>query len=233
MRQSNLILTVLALVAFGAPAIAQPKKAPAPAEPAGVTVKGTVKVTEGGKPVTGATIVVYVVPKGAAIDKGESKTREIRQVKRTFVPELLAITQGDTVIFPNDDDGFHNVFSPKPKFDLGTLAKGKNEKKPQQFKEPGVVDVYCNIHPDMAATILVLPNRFHAAVKKDGSFELPPVPPGTYNLFAYTRRIQKPVSVVITVDKDPVTKDFTLTRGPEAPHDNKFGGKYTGGKVYP
>jgi plastocyanin len=226
-------IALVGMFALAAPAVAQPKKAPPAPAAAGVTVKGTVKVTDGGKAVNDATIVVYLVPtKGtAAPDKGEPKTSEIHQVKRTFKPDLLAITQGDSVIFPNDDDGFHNVFSPKPKFDLGTLAKGKNASKSQVFKEQGVVDVYCNIHPDMAATILILPNRFHASVK-DGAFTLTNVPPGSYNLFAYTRRA-KPVSTPITVEKEPVIKDLALTRGPEVPHTNKFGGKYTGGKVYP
>jgi plastocyanin len=98
------------------------------------TITGTVKVTENNAPVTDATVVVYVV--GPPNDAGAKQTQQIRQKNRTFVPDLVALTIGDDVTFPNDDPGFHNVFSPKPKFDLGTLKKGENKDKPQTFKEP-------------------------------------------------------------------------------------------------
>jgi hypothetical protein len=94
-----------------------------------------------------------------------------------------------------------------------------------------VVDVYCNIHPAMAATVLVLPNRYH--VNTNGRFTLTGVPEGEWTLFAYTRRAQKPRSVKVRVAAGQVTNVGTIqiVRGPEAPHPNKWGGKY--GPSYP
>ena len=51
-----------------------------------------------------------------------------------------------------------------------------------------------DIHPEMAATILVLPNRRHTQIAADGSYAIDGVPPGTWTVFAYTRRATKPVS---------------------------------------
>ena len=68
--------------------------------------------------------------------------------------------------FPNGDPFLHNVFSQSAtrKFDLGSFKL--HDEKTKDFPSPGVVDVYCNIHPEMAATILVLPNRRHIRANK-------------------------------------------------------------------
>lgn len=195
------------------------------------SISGTVKLADAtGAAVKGAEVVVYVV--GPPADaKPAPRQWQIEQKNRTFAPDLIAITVGDSVIFPNKDPAYHNVFSPKPKFDLGMLRKDEGRNKPQQFDKPGVVDVYCNIHPEMAATILVLPNRYFARVQ-GGKFEVKNVPPGHWKVFAYARRAAKPVSVDITVPADgkPVVVDVpTITRGVEIPHQDKFGGKYKAG----
>jgi plastocyanin len=222
----------LALLVLGSTvANAQPKAPPATAVTG--TITGTVKVTENGKPVPAASVVVYVVGPSFTADPKDIKQARIEQKNRTFIPDLVAITKGDSVVFPNKDPGFHNVFSPKPKFDLGTL-KPTDALKPQTFANPGVVDVYCNIHPEMAATIIVLPNRHHVQTTS-GTYSLAGVPPGTWDLFAYTRRATKPVSMKVTIPAagGKVTADLAVVRGPESAHANKYGGKYTGGKVYP
>jgi plastocyanin len=193
------------------------------AGPAG-RVLGTVKVTEAdGKPAT-ADVIVYITgftepPSGTSI--------EVQQKGRRFVPDLVAVTVGDKVAFPNWDPFLHNVFSQSPprKFDLGSFKKG--DSKDRQFTQAGVVEVYCNIHPEMAATILVLPNRRHTRVGADGKFVLDGVPPGTWTVFAYTRRASKPISAKVTVTAGADTAiDLTLVRGAEQVHANKFGEKY-------
>jgi plastocyanin len=196
----------------------------AAAQPVGRVV-GTVAVTEAdGKPAKGAEVVVYVV---GFKEAGTGATATIVQRDRTFVPELVAITAGDSVAFPNADKFLHNVFSPSStrRFDLGSFKRG--ESKTKEFPTTGVVDVYCNIHPEMAATILVVPNRAHARAKADGSFVVGGVPPGTWTVFAYTRRASKPVSAKVTVAAGAdATVSLALQRGAEPEHLNKYGEKY-------
>lgn len=191
-------------------------------------VVGTVKVTEAdGKPAARAEVIVYVVgvPEPVAPRPGPNVT--VEQKGRKFVPDLVAITVGDKVSFPNSDPFLHNVFSqagPR-KFDLGSFKKGDTKEK--EFPAPGVVDVYCNIHPEMAATILVLPNRHHTRTGVDGKFVLDKVPPGDWTLFAYTRRAARPVSAKVSVKADAdAAIDLSLQRGAEPPHLNKYGEKY-------
>jgi plastocyanin len=177
-----------------------------------------------GKP-TEADVVVYVV---GFNEPGEDEiAATIMQKGRKFVPDLVAITQGESVSFPNGDPFLHNVFSQSParKFDLGSFKRG--ESKDKQFPNPGVVDVYCNIHPEMAATILVLPNKRHVYAKRDGTYSIDGVPNGKWTVFAYARRALKPVSASVTIVEGLEAKvDLRLVRGAEPPHVNKYGEKY-------
>ena len=191
-------------------------------------VVGTVKVTEAdGKPASNADVIVYVVgftdPPGAR----PAAPVKVEQKGRKFVPDLVAITVGDKVSFPNSDAFLHNVFSQSStrKFDLGSFKRG--DTKDKEFPTPGVVDVYCNIHPEMAATILVLPNRRHTRTGADGKFVLDGIPEGQWTVFAYTRRAAKPVSARVNVTGGAETAiELSLARGAEPPHLNKYGEKY-------
>jgi len=193
----------------------------------GGRVTGKVTVTDaGGGPVTDADVVVYVL---GFKEPATNTVALIKQQGRRFVPDLLVITAGDRVAFPNNDPFLHNVFSQSParKFDLGSFRRG--ELKEKEFPDPGVVDVYCNIHPEMAATILVVPNRRHARAAPDGRFTLEGVPPGTWTVFAYARRALKPVSAKVTVTAGgEASVDIAIVRGAEIEHRNKYGSRYTG-----
>jgi plastocyanin len=203
-------------------ALVQPLAHAAP--PAGRVV-GTIKLTEAdGKAASASEVIIYITgfPEPPA-----GTTAKIEQKGRRFVPDLVAITVGDKVEFPNRDPFLHNVFSQSPprKFDLGSFKK--DETKDRQFTNPGVVEVYCNIHPEMAATILVVPNRRHTRAGADGRFAIDGVPPGTWTVWAYTRRAPKPVSAKVTVTSGAdATVDLALARGAEQPHANKYGEKY-------
>jgi len=213
-----------ALVCIAAIVFASPVAA---AGPAG-RVTGKVRVTEAdGKPTAGAEVIIYVV--GFSEPPGNEQVT-VKQQGRKFVPELVAVTLGGKVNFPNADAFLHNVFSQSSsrKFDLGSFKKG--ETKTKEFPTPGAVDVYCNIHPEMAATILVLPNQRHTRAAADGTFSLDGVPPGTWTVFAYTRRATKPVSAKVTVTAGAETKiDLAIQRGAELEHLNKYGEKYRSG----
>jgi Polysaccharide lyase family 4, domain II len=196
--------------------------AAAPAAAGGATgrVVGTVTVT-GGEP---AGAIVYLI---GFSEPPPDDVPSVVQRNKHFVPDLLAITAGQTITFPNADPILHNVFSrsaTRP-FDLGSYRRG--DTKDKSFPAAGVVDVYCNIHPEMAATILVLPNRRFARVAADGSFTIDGVPPGTWTAFAYARLVVRPTQVKVTVSAGAdATIHLELQRGAEPAHLNKYGEKY-------
>ncbi len=107
-----------------------------------------------------------------------------------FYPHVLAIQQGTTVVFPNNDDVYHNVFSySRPRqFDLGRYPEGQF--RTVTFNTPGVVRIYCDIHAHMNATILVLDNPYFTSPDESGNYSLPEVPAGRYTIhFWYGRNL--------------------------------------------
>ena len=107
------------------------------------------------------------------------------QEKKKFVPGFLVVPKGSRVDFPNRDLVFHNVFSVTPgsTFDLGLYKSGTS--KSVLFDKPGIVSVYCNIHPQMAAYVAVMANPLFARPAGDGGFAIPAVPAGTWHLTAW------------------------------------------------
>jgi plastocyanin len=146
-----------------------------------------------------ANVVVFV--KDAPIEASLPVTRtSISQHDEAFVPRVTAITRGSVVEFPNFDPYFHNVFSLSrgATFDLGRFPNGEKRERP--FARAGVVKVYCHIHSEMAATIMVFDHHLYTTPSATGAFTIDAVPPGTYQLSAWHERIgetRKPIKVVV------------------------------------
>ena len=155
--------------------------------------------------------VVYL--ESAELNHGKysppEKNPVLDQKNLQFHPMVLPILVGTTVDFPNRDNLFHNVFSySSPKeFDLGRYPR--DDSRSVTFDRPGVVRVYCDIHSQMSATILVLPHPYFASPDDSGSFAIGNVPDGKYTLVLwYDRDVVKRQSIVIEGGK-PVEADFT------------------------
>src|SRR5262249_12598292 len=135
--EERMIRALTALVLFSAPGSAL-------AEGTG-TITGALGPAvpkEGVVWLEGAPATAWAVPKDAAL---------ISQRGARFKPEFLVVAAGQTVNMPNDDRITHNVFSVSPpkKFDLGHYPQGQS--KAVRFDNPGVVDLFCNIHENMHA----------------------------------------------------------------------------------
>jgi plastocyanin len=116
-----------------------------------------------------------------------------------FRPALLPVRVGTAVAFPNDDDFYHNVFSySKPKrFDLGRYRR-EDEPVMQVFDKPGVVKLYCEIHPNMRGVIVVLDSPFFATTDTNGFYQLTNLPAGNYTLKTWAdekHNSEKPVEL--------------------------------------
>jgi plastocyanin len=132
----------------------------------------------------GDTVAVFLEG-GSSAMQDKPLRADLEQRGQRFDPELIVIPVGSSVSFPNSDPIFHNVFSLSnaKKFDLGYYPAGQT--RIVKFDTPGVVQVYCHLHPNMYAAIVVTPNRWHAIPGSDGNFSFHDVPPGTYHLVAW------------------------------------------------
>jgi plastocyanin len=162
-----------------------------------------------------ANVVIYL--EGAAPAVTTARGPAMRQKGEQFLPHVLPILRGTTVEFPNDDDVFHNVFSlsgPK-QFDLPKYPAGSS--RSVTFPKTGVVNVFCHIHTDMSAVILVLDNPFFVTPEEDGKFSLADIPPGEYTLVAWHERI-KPVRQKVRIVAGQVTSvSFNIPLPPPTP----------------
>jgi plastocyanin len=157
---------------------------------------------------------------------GHGHTVEIKQKDKQFSPQVAVVQRGTTVVFPNFDPVFHNVFSPSGKngFDLGSYRSG-DQARSVVLTAPGVVEVFCNIHSRMNATILVVPSALYAKASSDGSFKLENVPSGMRRIVAWSPGA-KPVTQKVDVTPSGAQANFTLVYEPEAAHVNKLGQPY-------
>jgi plastocyanin len=112
-------------------------------------------------------------------------TATLNQSGQKFDPDMLVIPVGSTVSFPNADPIFHNVFSLSKtrQFDLGNYPSGKT--RTVTFDKPGVVQVFCHLHPDMNATILVVPNAWFTRPDDRGAFAFSGLPSGIYQVVVW------------------------------------------------
>jgi hypothetical protein len=78
------------------------------------------------------------------------------------------------------------------------------------FSKAGLVKVYCHIHSQMTATILVLDHPYFAVPELDGSFTLSNVPSGRYTIVGWHERVGERMASVQVEDGRTATVDFSL-----------------------
>ena len=142
-------------------------------------------VTIDGKPAGNAVIALR---SGRPLPPASQPPRAVMDQKHlAFQPAVLPVVRGTVVEFTNNDDVEHNVFSPSEiagRFDLGTYRNGQS--RDVRLDTTGEVRVLCNIHMEMEANILVLDEPWAAVTRADGSFEIPAVPAGDYELTVWS-----------------------------------------------
>jgi plastocyanin len=157
-------------------------------------VAGTVEIVNSQDPTVRRNkdytgVVLWLEPvDGTGVPAPAPRHERMIQKNKHFLPHVMAVTVGSTVDFPNLDPIYHNAFSnfSGQTFDTGLYKPGTS--KSEQFKTPGIVRVFCNIHPTMSAIIAVLPTPLFAVTDASGRFSIPGVPPGDYELRIFHER---------------------------------------------
>jgi len=159
----------------------------------------------GGEPLLAATLLIHVqTPDGHALagvvvtarplDAPARRAAPVHaimdQVNRAFAPDLLVVSVGSTVAFPNSDSVSHQIysFSAAKRFQL-PLYRGKPY-PPVQFDQPGVITLGCNIHDDMLAYLLVTDAPYFGRTDAQGAWSAD-VPRGRYRVTIWHPRVRE------------------------------------------
>lgn len=128
--------------------------------------------------------VVSLVPEAKApgpeiTHPGRRMTLEQRNFQ--FVPRVLALRVGDTVVIGNDDAELHSVHchDPRSPFQI-TIAPGGS--KERRFGRAGVFNLLCDFHLHMRAYAVVSDHPWIAQLDPAGQARISGVPPGRYRL---------------------------------------------------
>lgn len=161
-------------------------------------------------------------------DESPKEVSTLIQENKSFHPMVLPIVAGQTVSFPNHDNIYHNVFSVSPikSFDLGQY-KSSDPPKDITFDKPGLVPVFCNIHPQMISFVVVLENSAFAETGKDGKFTILNVPPGKYTINAWKPKAQRVSAEIEVLPGQETVANLELKETEKIPpHKRKDGSDY-------
>jgi plastocyanin len=198
----------------------QPAPAPRKRESASTTVEGT--VSGGGAAGPGGAVVMLRRTDGA-MPKLTPAKKIVLQRGKAFVPRVLAIAEGSSVVFRNEDPINHNVFSLAPHFDTGLYGAGGE--KEQVFDKAGVVQLLCNIHSSMIGYVVVVDTPYFAQADATGAFSIKGVAPGEYDVEAWHEYASQPTRQKLTVGRDSAKLALTVAgdrQPPQFPPD-KYG----------
>ena len=161
-----------------------------------------------GSPKQRANVVVYL-DKVTGSFRPPARPVTIDQKGMKFVPHVLAVQKGGTVLFTNHDNVRHNIFTPDgDKYNLGTWGMG--ESKPHTFTATGIYHQLCNVHPEMGGIIMVLDNPFFAVTGDDGKFTIPNVPPGKYTIKTWGEKLPDTSHEVAVASGAPAKLDIKV-----------------------
>jgi plastocyanin len=191
------------------------------------SVSGRVVLVKGGTVRADASNAVVWI-EGPQRETGPGAAGRMTQASKRFAPRVLIVPRHGTVDFPNNDPVYHNVFSVSGpnRFDLGLYRSGAT--KSRSFPEPGLVRVYCNIHPQMVGFVMVVDSDFAAVTGRDGAFRFDGVPAGSWTLRAWHEEgTETSVPVALPASSDtPLIVSVDTTAYRPAPHKNKYGREY-------
>lgn len=116
----------------------------------------------------------------------------LRLGEKGLAPPVLAVASGDSIRLENATGIYHRLFSYSEAnpFDLGVLRRG--ETRSVDLDAPGVVRIYCSLHPSERAVVFVAPSPHFATFRPPSGYEIRDVPAGRYRLHAWSESAPAP-----------------------------------------
>lgn len=138
---------------------------------------------------------------------------ELDQKGCRFLPHVLVVPQGAKVAFLNSDETSHNVrLTAVANEGLNqTVAAGK--KLERTFEEPEAMRVACDMHPWMAAWVVVTDATHWALTDAEGHFALEDLPAGTHKATVWHETLgKKEFDIVVGDDGEAKAVEVELAK---------------------
>lgn len=177
---------------------------------------------EGRLPVQGAVVSLHARPgqEGVVAEPAlPLADAVIEQFRGEFSPQILVVTTGTPIRFPNLDRVRHHVysFSPAKVFELPLYSGEPHE--PVVFDAPGVVTLGCNIHDWMLGYVVVLDTAVHSISDASGEVSLEAAP-GAWLLRVWHARLPAgvpPHELEVTLEAGIAHAEVALELAPPLP----------------
>ncbi len=146
--------------------------------------------------------VVIFIKDGPNLDLGPVPERVLAQKDCQYVPHVIALRTGQTLVVTSHDPTIHNVHIEADANPSQNFSEGEGASHAVTFDKPEVVRFKCDVHPWMTGYAYVLDHPCFAVTGDDGSFEIAHLPPGTYTLVAWHEKLgTQQMQVTVGADK--------------------------------
>jgi len=188
---------------------------------------------EDGKPVADA--VISLMPEDPAVRDQAAPTlwdplrrAVIDQRDETFIPYVVVIGQGGSVVFHNGDTPHHHVYSFSAIKSFEFVMIPGTESAPVVFDKPGIAAIGCNIHDQMIAYVYVSDTPWVALTDRAGEAHIAALPEGVFTATIWhpSLRPGRPAPTQkVTIGSGPAALALTLTLSllPPKHHDREHG----------
>jgi len=136
-------------------------------------------------------MVVYVEPIGHKVSVKNTKTLEIGQQDKAFVPYISVMQLGNNVEFNNQDNITHHIYSPVGENKFSVKIRSGQKIVKNDFTEAGEVSMGCNIHDWMSGYMLIVDTPFFAKSDKSGHTEIDLDKSGQYKVVVWHPQMQE------------------------------------------
>jgi plastocyanin len=99
-----------------------------------------------------ATLVVMALSRGA----WAVQNHVVDQKGKTFSVAMVKVGTGDTIVFKNDDQVTHNIFSASKGHEFNLKAQAPGASASVQVSGDGDIEIRCAFHPRMKLVVTIV-----------------------------------------------------------------------------
>ncbi|MBT3516484.1 MAG: hypothetical protein HN465_02775, partial [Nitrospina sp.] len=144
-----------------------------------------------------------------------SSDHKLNQKKCKYEPHVIAMPVDSELKIHTSDPINHNIHTYSFENDpINIMFLPGQDAYSQEMEEPELIKVECDLHDWMRAWIVVTPNGYSAVSGSDGSFEIPDVPAGDYELTAWHETLGS-LTKSINVGDDGLNINFDFPEVPQ------------------